>query len=426
MYKTKIDNLISVLRIQSAHDVEHAMDTYILNELQELGAIIEVQETESGKNIYATKGTGPFVCVASHKDTVHDIIDKDKPNDLLNVFELKGQLYAMSDDAQQVGIGGDDKVGIWACLSLLREFDNIKAVFFCSEEIGCRGSREAKLDFFSDCKFILQADRRGYGDFVTDISGPISSQAFQDFVLPIAQQWGYKFCNGGITDVGELSSNNVGISCANLSCGYYHPHTKNEIVVIDEALACLYLMEEIIKESESHGRFLHTMPPKPSYNYGARYGFNDWDWPYYGSYGGGSGKYNYGTGGKKHKKNKHHQSGMSFEERQIDDGYYKDPVTGVWRKRVSFNQELKTNTCTRCNAFGKGVGYLPNSQVSFCKSCDVNWERTIDGYECSQCKSALFKIDGAANYCYCTFCDTIMSYNASTKKGGNIYTDWID
>ncbi len=37
--------------------------------------------------------------------------------------------------------------------------------------VGCIGSGHADMSFFSDCRFVIQCDRKGNGDMVTQING---------------------------------------------------------------------------------------------------------------------------------------------------------------------------------------------------------------------------------------------------------------
>ena len=53
----------------------------------------------------------------------------------------------------------------------MREFDNIKSVFFRFEETGMNGSSNANMDFFEDCNFVVQCDRKGSTDFITHTNG---------------------------------------------------------------------------------------------------------------------------------------------------------------------------------------------------------------------------------------------------------------
>ena len=106
------------------------------------------------------------------------------------------------------------------------------------------------MEFFKDCRFVLQADRRGSTDFVTDICGSLSSLEFQQAVSPILERYGYAPCTGMMTDVETLRDNAIGISVANISAGYHRPHTADEYIVIPELVACIALMTAICEECE--------------------------------------------------------------------------------------------------------------------------------------------------------------------------------
>ena len=95
------------------------------------------------------------------------------------------------------------------------------------------------MSFFKNCRFILQADRRGNADFVTDISGPLSSDRFQRDVKPLLTSHGFRFSHGAMSDVMALRDNGCGISCANISAGYYQPHQACEFInLADLAKTC--------------------------------------------------------------------------------------------------------------------------------------------------------------------------------------------
>ena len=148
---------------------------------------------------------------------------------------------------EQTGIGGDDKVGIYVALQMLREHANIKAFFPSDEEIGCVGSSMAEPTFFDNVTIALQCDRRGNTDFITKASGTeLSSKAFQADVLPIIKQYGYKFEHGMMTDVMELKQMGIGCSMANMSCGYYNPHSDNEYVDVNDVHKVTMMVHEII------------------------------------------------------------------------------------------------------------------------------------------------------------------------------------
>lgn len=187
--------------------------------------------TDKAGNLYAVKGTAEtYPCAVAHLDQVQREHSYD-----FRVYEADGVLFGFSPTAKAMqGLGADDKNGIWVALELLREFDKMKAAFFVSEEVGCVGSSHADMKFFADCRFVLQADRRGSADLITEISGPTCSAEFlQD--LPY-KAFGYSEEHGLMTDILALQENGLGVSAVNFSCGYHHPHTDHETTVWSELI----------------------------------------------------------------------------------------------------------------------------------------------------------------------------------------------
>lgn len=88
--------------------------------------------TDSYGNIYVTKGDAEnYPTIVSHIDTVHAI------NHNSIVKRHKNVLYSIDTTTfERTGIGGDDKVGVYICLSMLHNLPACKAVFFKDEEVG--------------------------------------------------------------------------------------------------------------------------------------------------------------------------------------------------------------------------------------------------------------------------------------------------
>lgn len=252
--------LINVLSVQSESYNQFRMFAYIVRELKRLGC---TYYTHNG-NLYATKGTADkYPCVVSHMDTVHDIGSD------LTVLEIDDVLTGFNRHTMtQSGIGGDDKVGVFICLQALEHNDNIKAAFFRDEEVGCGGSYMADIDFFEDCRFVLQCDRRGNSDFVINASGvKLSNDLFQSDVYPILKKYGYSFANGAMTDVMALKQSGIKCSMANMSCGYYNPHMDNEFVVVHDVFVTLDMVLDIIHELTHNTYDFVTEVYRPSKNY---------------------------------------------------------------------------------------------------------------------------------------------------------------
>ena len=238
-------------------------------------------------NIYIVKGESEtYPCVVAHLDQVQ----KDRSQDF-RAIETEDVIFGFSKSSNRMeGLGADDKNGVWVALKCLEEFDVIKVAFFVGEEVGCIGSGRAELEFFKDCRFIVQADRKGASDIITSISGRICSADFERDVD--AALFGYTPTSGLITDVLELSERGVGLSCINLSCGYYQPHTNEEYTIKKDLINCLNLVRYIITNCVDV--YPHKYEDGYSYHYGG-----------YGYYGSGYGSYSgiYGSYGKytKHK-----------------------------------------------------------------------------------------------------------------------------
>lgn len=264
-----LQQLINVMRVQTTTYNDIKMQRFIFKALEKMNL---KHETDSYGNIYVTKGKADlYPTMVCHIDTVHKI------NMNVEVIKVRNKLIAIDTNTmERYGIGGDDKVGIFITLQLLKRFNNFKAVFFKDEEHGCIGSGQANFDFFNDSTCVLQCDRKGINDFVNNISGTkLFDDKFQKTIQRILDKHFRKVTHGGITDVGEIAENN-NVMVANMSCGYYDPHTENEYIVIDDVYDTLEMCEQILKKT-SHQRWEME---RPKYNYGnynkSIYPYDDW------------------------------------------------------------------------------------------------------------------------------------------------------
>lgn len=274
--------LEEILVIQSESFKQWRMFAYIIRTISKLtGVSFFVQ----GGNIYITKGkTGNYPCVVAHMDTVHSIAED------LTLLKMHGNYTGFNRVTMtQTGIGGDDKVGIFIALEALIKFDNIKIVFFRDEEVGCCGSYQANMNFFKDCSFVLQCDRKGNSDFITKASGTeLSSKDFRKQLSPIIKRYGYKYENGLMTDVMALKEEGLNVACANISCGYYNPHCDNEYVNIADVVNCMTMVFEIIEKFGST-KFYHSYtrpsfrsygtPAKTTGALGKESWMDEYEWP---------------------------------------------------------------------------------------------------------------------------------------------------
>lgn len=224
--------LIDILNIPSIPENSILLSHYVLSMCSKLGVSVEIDETG---NILITKGKSEvYPCVVAHLDTVQPYKD-------INVYEENGKLHS------KIGIGGDDKCGVFICLELLRLMPKLKVALFVGEESACIGSEDVDLKWFDDCGYIIGIDRYGKSDYIDHyFNSKTTSKRFNRAVRDCINAYGYKSHSGIITDVFTLLTNNVGLSCCNMSCGYYFHHTKDEFVIIDDVFNALNLVKDMI------------------------------------------------------------------------------------------------------------------------------------------------------------------------------------
>lgn len=257
------NKLLDLLIIQTNSENEKLMILYLNKELKRLkipyyiDAAGNVIVTKSGTKDVSKGKVDIYPCVTSHMDTVHDFVDNFK---IYKDIDDNNMLFAMNNK-ERVGIGGDDKCGIFVCLYLLEVIPQIKVVFFSREEIGCKGSTNINKEFFADCRYLIQLDRKGSKDFIQTYYGDKTiSHEFASEIGLIKKKYKYKNQVGTVTDVMKLWKRKVGVSCINLSCGFYKPHTNYEYISINDLWHSVKFTEEIIKNMQPK-RYVSLPPP---------------------------------------------------------------------------------------------------------------------------------------------------------------------
>jgi di/tripeptidase len=261
-----INLLKEVLSVPTKTYKEDLMVQYLTNWLTENNIDFYV---DAYKNIYATKKTIDLVdegvfypCVVAHTDTVHNIDTINVVEEMLRNAqgELKLSLKAYNDLGNPTGIGGDDKCGVFACMTLLKELPTLKAAFFVSEETGCHGSKKADPEFFKNVGYAIQFDapenwmitEHCFGRSLYDRNSEFFSEV--DKVLTEGMNPDYmRYMVHPYTDVYALKGL-FEFSCINFSIGYYDYHTKYEYVVVDDVFNGIEMGKKMI---ESLGYKLH-------------------------------------------------------------------------------------------------------------------------------------------------------------------------
>ncbi len=276
-----VEFLKDVLSIPSISGNESMLRDYIV----EFAIENEIDYVLDKKgNVYLTKGKDKvtlgeyYPCVVSHIDTVHrshiDLINDKRRLDI--VENVKGDLIAYNPlTNEQTGIGGDDKCGVFVCLSLFLHMDILKGAFFVEEEIGMLGSREACGEFFKNVGYAIQFDAPS-ANWITEVCSGVKifDDEFKDNVKTVLSEGGYtKFSNDPFTDVNQLAQK-FNFNCLNLGCGYYDQHRDTEYVVIDEVKKALHMGINLLHHLGIND-YERKDIPKEDYNFGDDYGY-DW------------------------------------------------------------------------------------------------------------------------------------------------------
>lgn len=306
--------------IYSGSNNEEPMRQYIRRWIKSSVRNVTVSEDKFG-NMYITKGESEtYPCVVAHLDQVQDKYPKD-----YKVIETADIIFGYSpSEKQHRGLGADDKCGIWIALKMLKKHDAIKVAFFPGEEIGCQGSSKADMEFFNDVRFVIEPDRRGANDLINSIG--LMDLCSEDFLKAIGyEKFGYKLHDGLMTDVEELKYKGLKVSCINMSCGYYDPHSEHEYVVKSDMINALEFVDHIIENcTESYPHEADTTSKYCDDFYGG--------WGAYDYYGFSNKKKRKGKGSKKDvlsHYNDEYWDEYSYFSSMIEEALYEEPALTV-------------------------------------------------------------------------------------------------
>ena len=269
------EELLSLFKIGSMSKQEHNMVEFVEKFLKE--EKIEYTKDSLG-NIYNFNYEN-MPMISAHLDTVQDETD---------AFGAKfAKIYDDKFIRSYGVLGGDDKCGVYICMELLREFRELNFCFCVQEEIGMIGSKfvaENEKEKLKKIAYGLIFDRRGSGDIIC-YQNDYGTKDFEEELKDVGKYYKYSPAKGFASDCNTFKEF---FSCANLSCGYYNPHTKNEYVKIDEvenalnyAVDILYNVVDVFTPYKP--TYSKTTYPS-SYNGRRSWGYNDdyYDDYYYG------------------------------------------------------------------------------------------------------------------------------------------------
>lgn len=209
-------------------------------------------------------------------------------------------------------LGGDDKCGVYIILKALEDKKKINFIFSRDEEIGCVGikkllkpnyveNKENTDKIRNNCLYCLVLDRRGNSDIICTRNS-YGTKAFEDALVKVSDvgHFGYKPESGLCSDANTIKEF---ISTANLSVGYFKPHSQSEYIVkADLQKAYDYTISIIDSITDKFE------PQKYTYNYNNRSYNNNYNRYYYDDY---DDYYGYGYG---YYKNGGYKSGTNKEK----------------------------------------------------------------------------------------------------------------
>lgn len=143
-------------------------------------------------------------------------------------------------------LGCDDKNGLWIVLKTLEKYPDLSFIFSDCEEIGGNQIHEILEWEFKRLKTVpwaLVIDRKNDGDIICT-GNDYGSIDFEHALHEIGLKYDYKPTFGVFSDADFISDH---VSCANVSCGYYNPHTDKDYTVISELYRCLAYVDNIIE-----------------------------------------------------------------------------------------------------------------------------------------------------------------------------------
>src|SRR5512143_124526 len=242
--------LKTLLAVPTSTFNEQPMVDYLVHYIRHQipGTTVTVDEA---RNIYVTKGSIRYSpCVAAHIDSVH-------PHRKVHIVQEGTRLVGYDSGGQRCGIGADDKTGIFVCLNLLKQFDNIRAVLFASEEQGMVGARHADPKFFEGVGYIVEYDCPSRHMFSYSCGGVRLFANDGEFIKVagpcLARRGTTLWQNHPYTDVKTVRQR-FPISCLNLSSGYYNSHQRDEFASLPDITLAIETGIDLIGELD-HVRY---------------------------------------------------------------------------------------------------------------------------------------------------------------------------
>ena len=220
--------------------------------------------SKHGEYIYA-KGNIPVLLLA-HLDTVHRELPTEE-----NLFYDSEKLVMWSP----VGIGADDRAGVFNVYSLIEAGYRPHVLFTWDEEIGGVGAGDFVDNFPVDhpqfhkelseeVNFAIQFDRHGFSEAVYY---DLDNVEFENYI----SDFGYETKIGSFTDICIVCPA-YGFAGVNVAAGYTDEHTTSEVLWIREMHKSYVAVEKILQDQKENPQFFEYIDGYAS-SYPSPYGW---------------------------------------------------------------------------------------------------------------------------------------------------------
>lgn len=183
---------------------------------------------------------------SAHMDTVRTVKDDAAISKvkIIEVEKTNGEKVEAIINKKHI-LGGDDICGVYILLNLLKENNKLNFIFTNNEEMpGKQTARDFVADnFIGDFPYMIVLDRKGNDDIICYLNN-YGSKEFEEDLAEIGTNFGFKPNRGYFCDADFFRNQ---LSVANLSCGYYFPHSSKEIVVFEDVVNTFNYCKEIVK-----------------------------------------------------------------------------------------------------------------------------------------------------------------------------------
>lgn len=348
---------------------QNGTSDYVKEFLTSIGAIFEVDSY--GNIYYLDHENAPLL--SAHMDTVRKDSD----------FVVGAFLTEDEDEKIFSGgiLGGDDKCGVYIILKALKEGKKVNFIFSRDEEIGCLGIKALLKPNYTEnkvladkirnnCLWCLVLDRRGNSDIICT-KNAYGTLDFEKALEKMSEagNFGYKAAQGLSSDANTIREF---VSTANISVGYYKPHSEEEYIVKADLQKAydytIYLIDNLKDKFK----------PTAGYYSGSGYGYGNY---YNGYYGGYMGK------ASKTLKNKANKS-KGVQQRYYNYGYDDDYDWGYYGYDYGYGYNAKKDDgvkkceCAFCGDEGPESDMqdfiMPDGEMfKICSYCLEDMEKEI-------------------------------------------------